>query len=100
MHCERIIWCILITNNLVHNILELFTVLVQGLFNTSETELDIYFKKLYKPVASQIANQFKTKEILGKSQNEMRTQPSVHFSLQSQLALTLKKHAKIDIKAF
>ena len=66
MYSERIIWCMFITNNPVHNILEPFSILVQGLFNTSETELDIYIKKLYMRVASRIANQSKTKKILVK----------------------------------
>ena len=49
--------------NSVHNILELYNVLVQVQFATSKTKLDSWYSKLDIRVASPVAERFKTYEL-------------------------------------
>ena len=46
--------------NLVHNILELYNVLVQIRLIASKTKCDIYYSKLGVRVVSKVAERFKT----------------------------------------
>ena len=64
-----------------HNIFELYNVLVQFRFNTSNTKLDIQYNKLGISVISRVAKRVKTRilgnqEMLKKSQIWVETQPS------------------------
>ena len=51
------------SNNLGHNILELYNALVQIRFATSKTKLDIEYNKLGIRVASRVAKQLKTQNL-------------------------------------
>ena len=87
-----------LSDNLGHNILELYNSLVHVRFITSKTKHDIQYSKPGIRVASRVAEQLKTlyKKIFGWRHSLV---PSL-LSRNKNLAIAVKKHAKADIKRF
>ena len=82
-----------------HNILEFYSVLVQVRLTASKTNLDIWYNKLGKRIASRVTKRLKTNH-LRKYQNNLKLRWRLLSFRKQALVIAVKKQAKVDIKLF
>ena len=85
--------------SLGHNILEFYSVLVLVRLTASKTNLDIWYNKLGKRIASRVTKRLKTNH-LRKYQNNLKLRWRLLSFRKQALVIAVKKQAKVDIKLF